>query len=736
MDKAVVVKLKGDITDFTAKMEAAKKELGGVGDTGSQVNMKMAAAGAVMVAAGVGIVVSLNKAGDAAADYGKSVLTVQRLTGLSAEESSKAAAIFDRYGIEGTKVGMVMKTLATQMIATRDATDKSSTAFGKMGIEVADANGKSRDTISVLGDVAEYYKNATDKTEALTNVSKVLGKGYNALMPILMKGREGIAALGEEAEKAGLVLTQANLDMVASYAGLQKSVAETEKGMEIQVGLMILPIKKSFEEMALGILNAFNSVGPDLKAFGVILAGITAAVLILGGAATIFIALLPALSGGVVLASTAFKDAAVGAALFAEGEDMASIASLGLSAKVGAMAASVFTSDMVIKGASASTLLFQANMVLAAGAAGFFIGTLLNQIPAIQKWEETMSYGVIVITDWLGITSVQNDALKNSKWAEEKAAVMASTQAKLANKVATGEMTQEQVDAQSAADGEAAATQATAAAAGTATKATVTYIASLHGLRVALDDASGKARSLTDLDRSQRSAALDAADATANYTKVLHNKKSTAEEVARAQIAMQNATQADMDAVMLLNTAQTGANIKTSEWSYQIDKTTGKLKLVRGQVRDYTKEVKDVPTEATTKFDISTPEGKLAALKDKIKYIAGTHMIDFIATYLPPPKKSVVFKAAGDIVPGGSGTPVVVAENGFNETLLNWAPGNKARNAKMINETIAGTGLAVGGGGNSVNINGPVNITAHTLREAFQIIDDLARQKRTGVAFG
>ena len=291
--------------DAKSKMDATGEAAGAEGDaTGeatTSINSGMLAAGAAATAAGGAIVGALNGCIDSANTYVASVATMQRMTGANATVSSEAAAVMNRYGIEGTKVGMVMKTIATQALTTAQSTKPQTTAFGQMGISVTDANGHLKDQMTLLGEVADYYEHSTNKTQALALASKVLGRGYMALLPVLAGGSKTIGAAVQQAGKDGLILTQQQIKAQEDEAAADAKLGMAWSGLTTQIGLIVMPLKT----MVIGLLTKLTQIldgmpGP-MKTFIVIGAAIVAALLLIGGPILMLIAVLPALSSGFAL---------------------------------------------------------------------------------------------------------------------------------------------------------------------------------------------------------------------------------------------------------------------------------------------------------------------------------------------------------------------------------------------------------------------------------------------------
>jgi hypothetical protein len=269
--------------EATATLQKAGDSLGSFGQIG--------AAGAAITAVGVAGAAALNNAAEAAAAYGEKVVDVQRLTGASAEESSKWAAVLDRYGVSGTAAGKVIKTLDV-------AISGNSAALAEMGVAAKNADGSNRDSMSVMADVAQYYSTAEDKTQAVALASKVLGKGYMDLLPILANGKDGIDSVAESAKANGLILSQDGVDAAKKYGKAGKDLEEAQKGLNVQIGLAVLPIKTFITDGLAKAFEWFNKLPGPVKSFGTALAIGATALALIGGPILMLIGFFPLISTG------------------------------------------------------------------------------------------------------------------------------------------------------------------------------------------------------------------------------------------------------------------------------------------------------------------------------------------------------------------------------------------------------------------------------------------------------
>jgi hypothetical protein len=232
-----------------------------------------------------------------------------------------------------------------------------------MGIVTRDANGHARSQAEVLREVAEYYSDAGNKTEALANVTKTLGKGYQSLLPILAGGADGIDKVTAAAAKNGMILDESAIKGIKEYGKVLKDNEQAMKGFEVQMGLLTLPVETFKAQTLGGLIGKLNELSPGWKnAIG-------------GGA--MFAEVIGYLGSVVALAVPTL--AALGFKLTGFAGWFTGI--------TGSIGTSISGLGATIAGATGAAA---AGLVALAGAVGFGIGSLINRIPAVKRFQKTL----------------------------------------------------------------------------------------------------------------------------------------------------------------------------------------------------------------------------------------------------------------------------------------------------------------------------------------------------------
>lgn len=219
---------------------------------------------------------------------GLAVEKVSAVTGEAAHEASQLVAIFGKFGVEGDGVvrmaGFAEKTLGklanTQAKGVASAQELvleeqrlklqlagHSTKLIDLEIrhqKLIDKQTKLAGSTSALVGLNMKYglnlKKTTNLTDELSQVSalwanksiansekaavtaQLLGKSYVALLPLIKQGPKAFAEAAAEADRMGVTLKSAqDVKNVTDFIAAQRSAKEAIGGLEMQVGLMVMP---------------------------------------------------------------------------------------------------------------------------------------------------------------------------------------------------------------------------------------------------------------------------------------------------------------------------------------------------------------------------------------------------------------------------------------------------------------------------------------------------------------
>lgn len=134
--------------------------------------------------------------------------TAQKV-GLTVEQLSrlKYAAELNAVPMEKLQVGLTKMSQELSKIASGEVTSAAARSLAAMGIAATDTNGKIRDTEAILMDMAEKFASFQDGAGKTAVAMNIFGKSGAELIPLLNRGRDGIAQMNAEADRFGITLS-------------------------------------------------------------------------------------------------------------------------------------------------------------------------------------------------------------------------------------------------------------------------------------------------------------------------------------------------------------------------------------------------------------------------------------------------------------------------------------------------------------------------------------------------
>lgn len=146
-------------------------------------------------------------------NYNKKIRETMQLTGLSAEETSRLVQVSDDWGLN-----IDTATAAMEMMNKKGVTP----------------------SIDNLAKIADEYVNAADKTLFIENATKLYGKSFGNLVPILVKGGD---ALREQAASINdnLIATEDSIKASRDYEVAMDDLGDSVAGLKYNLGKELLP---------------------------------------------------------------------------------------------------------------------------------------------------------------------------------------------------------------------------------------------------------------------------------------------------------------------------------------------------------------------------------------------------------------------------------------------------------------------------------------------------------------
>lgn len=211
-----VNKTEAQINTYNRKLEENTETVKENGRISLDSFAKIGEAAASMAAAAgkaiAGMASSLFSLVTGAGEAADELNTLSKTTGMSTEELQKlqyASSIID---VDVETMAKSITKLTSNMSSAANGSKSASKAFADLGIEITNSDGSLRDSNDVFNEAIAALSNIENETERDAAAMALFGKSAKDLNPLIQGGADALAALGQEAEDAGLILSGPMLD--------------------------------------------------------------------------------------------------------------------------------------------------------------------------------------------------------------------------------------------------------------------------------------------------------------------------------------------------------------------------------------------------------------------------------------------------------------------------------------------------------------------------------------------
>ena len=189
-------------------------------------------------AAAAGLLATAN----AAADYGDQLDAMSQRTGVAVEDLAKLQYAAKLSDTSNEALGKGLTVLSSLMIAAAGGAASSAALFEKYGIALRNSDGQVRSATDVLGDLAEVFATMPEGAQKTALAVEFFGKKVGPeLIPLLNNGRAGLKALGDEAERLGLIMSKEQTKAAADYNDNLDRMAALSKSAAVAIGSSLIP---------------------------------------------------------------------------------------------------------------------------------------------------------------------------------------------------------------------------------------------------------------------------------------------------------------------------------------------------------------------------------------------------------------------------------------------------------------------------------------------------------------
>ena len=237
----VVAVLGANITEFKTKLAEARGEMS---KTEHESSGHMSGMSKAMVAGfavvGAGVLEMAHSSIDKFEEVASATFKLQTITGESAQSMSRLMFAAGEAGVGPDKLVLSLTKLDKQVAG-------NSKSFQKLGIETHDSSGKLLPMNDIIANAADKFASMPDGVDKTAMALQLFGKQGANLIPLLNKGKEGIAELEKESDKLGTTIGQSNVDAYRKNLMAHREMHAAWEGLQIQIGAKLMPILANVE---------------------------------------------------------------------------------------------------------------------------------------------------------------------------------------------------------------------------------------------------------------------------------------------------------------------------------------------------------------------------------------------------------------------------------------------------------------------------------------------------------
>lgn len=162
------------------------------------------------------------------------ILKFQRASGASAEEASKFVEVAGDYGVSADQAAGSVGKLAKAVSTTPGA-------FKEYGIEIAKNADGTTDLVGTLVNAAGAFDRIQDPAKRAEMGTKLFGKSWQDMLPLLEKGSDGLRESFEGVSKLK-ILNEKDLKQAEEFRLAMDDLKDAGEGLMIQVGRGLVPV--------------------------------------------------------------------------------------------------------------------------------------------------------------------------------------------------------------------------------------------------------------------------------------------------------------------------------------------------------------------------------------------------------------------------------------------------------------------------------------------------------------
>ena len=237
--------------------------LDNIGSAASNVSTKTKGISTAAAAGVGGLVAMAVKAGQSADE----INTLAKQTGLSTEQIQKFSYASDIIDVDLETLTGSLAKLTKNMQSAKNGSKNTQEAFDALGVSILDQNGNLRSNQEVFSEAINALAGIEEETQRDAYAMQIFGKSAQDLNPLILGGADALKELGDEAEEAGLILSQDALDGANEFndsIDKMKATATASFGKVAgQLAEVLIPVMEQLTTIISELLIFISGISPE-----------------------------------------------------------------------------------------------------------------------------------------------------------------------------------------------------------------------------------------------------------------------------------------------------------------------------------------------------------------------------------------------------------------------------------------------------------------------------------------
>ena len=296
-------KLQREIIETESKLKTFKGQLKEVGNASLKGlsnqfdNLSKKTRGLSMAAGALGGALLANTF--SAAKQADEISTLAQQYGVTTDEIQKFNYAQNLVDVDTQTMLGSMQKMTKQMGA-------NNSAFQELGVSITDANGEMRDSTAVWYDVLAALGKVENETQRDILAQELFGRSAAELAGIIDDGGASLKAYGQEAEDAGIILSEDGVASANEFNDAMDRLKATLTGDLLKAGASLAQTLVPVLEKVVGFLAKlfgwFGNLQGPTQAFILVIAGLVAAISPVAGIISTILSLLAVLPPAITAA--------------------------------------------------------------------------------------------------------------------------------------------------------------------------------------------------------------------------------------------------------------------------------------------------------------------------------------------------------------------------------------------------------------------------------------------------